>query len=35
MDMNILLIIIIALTVVISFKGFEDTSFFRKFEFHI
>ena len=33
--MNILLIAIIAITVIVSFKGFEDTSFFRKFEFHI
>jgi membrane associated rhomboid family serine protease len=33
--MNILLIIIIALTIFISFKGFEDTAFFRKYEFHI
>jgi membrane associated rhomboid family serine protease len=34
-DMNILLIIIIVLTIIVSFKGFENTSFFRKFEFHI
>ena len=33
--MNILLIVIIALTVIVSFKGFEDISFFRKYEFHI
>ena len=33
--MNILLIVIIALTVIVSFKGFEDLNFFRKFEFHI
>ena len=33
--MNILLIIIIVLTIIVSFKGFEDNSFFRKFEFHI
>ena len=33
--MNILLIVIIALTVIVSFKGFEDLHFFRKFEFHI
>ena len=33
--MNILLIIIILLTVVFSFKGFDDSTFFRKFEFHI
>ena len=33
--MNLLLIIIIALNVIVSFKGFEDTLFFRKFDFHI
>lgn len=33
--MNIILIIIIAVTVLISYKGFNDISFFRKFEFHI
>ena len=33
--MNILLIVIIAITVIVSFKGFEDLLFFRKFEFHI
>ena len=33
--MNILLIVIIAITVIVSFKGFEDLNFFRKFEFHI
>jgi membrane associated rhomboid family serine protease len=30
-----ILIIIIAVTVLISYKGFNDISFFRKFEFHI
>jgi membrane associated rhomboid family serine protease len=33
--MNLLLIIIIVLNAVVSFKGFEDTAFFRKFDFHI
>lgn len=33
--MNVLLISIIVLTIFISFKGFEDTVFFRKYEFHI
>ena len=33
--MNLLLIVIIVLNVVVSFKGFEDTAFFRKFDFHI
>lgn len=33
--MNILLIIIILFTVLISFKGFENSVFFRNYEFHI
>lgn len=33
--MNTILIAIIVLTVIVSFKGFEDPSFFRKYEFHI
>ncbi len=33
--MNTLLIVIIAVTVLISYKGFNDISFFRKFEFHV
>jgi len=33
--MNMTLIIIIAVTVLISYKGFNDLSFFRKYEFHI
>lgn len=33
--MNTILIAIIVLTVIVSFKGFEDISFFRKYEFHI
>jgi len=33
--MNIMLIAIIAINVVVSFKGFENLAFFRKYEFHI
>jgi len=33
--MDIVLIVLIALNVIVSFKGLEDTSFFRKYEFHI
>lgn len=33
--MNIILIVIIALNLIISFKGFNDLHFFRKYEFHI
>ncbi len=33
--MNILLIGIIAITVLISYKGFNDLAYFRKYEFHI
>lgn len=33
--MNIVLIAIIALTALVSFNGFNDLSFFRKYEFHI
>lgn len=33
--MNITLLIIIILTAVVSFKGFNDMAFFRKYEFHI
>jgi membrane associated rhomboid family serine protease len=33
--MNLLLIVIIVLNAIVSFKGFEDTAFFRKFDFHI
>lgn len=35
MDWNIFLIGIIAINVIISLKGFEDISFFRKYEFHV
>ena len=35
MEWNIFLIAIIAITVLFSLKGFEDHSFFRKYEFHI
>ncbi|AOW10237.1 rhomboid family intramembrane serine protease [Flavobacterium gilvum] len=33
--MNILLILIIAANVIVSYKGFNDFSFFRKYEFHV
>jgi len=33
--MSIIVIIIIAVTVLFSYKGFNDLAFFRKFEFHI
>ncbi|RTY89824.1 rhomboid family intramembrane serine protease [Flavobacterium sp. GT3R68] len=33
--MNIILIVIMAITGIISFKGFDDLAFFRKYEFHI
>lgn len=33
--MSTILIVIIGITVLFSFKGFNDPSFFRKFEFHI
>ena len=33
--MNIVLLIIIGLNVLISFKGFNDSYFFNKFKFHI
>lgn len=33
--MNTILIIIIALTILISYQGFNNMSFFRKYEFHI
>ena len=35
MDLNIFLIAIIVINVIISFKGFDDIAFFRKYEFHI
>lgn len=35
MDINIVLLIIIAVNVLVSFKGFNDILFFRKYEFHI
>lgn len=35
MDINIFLIAIIAINVIISFKGFDDVYFFRKYEFHV
>jgi membrane associated rhomboid family serine protease len=33
--MNIILIVTIAVTILFSYKGFNDLAFFRKFEFHI
>jgi len=33
--MNIFLIVIIAINCLFSFKGFNDLSFFRKYEFHV
>jgi membrane associated rhomboid family serine protease len=33
--MNIVLLVIIALNAIISFVGFENINFFRKYEFHI
>lgn len=33
--MNIVLLIIIGLNVLISFKGFKDSDFFNKFKFHV
>ena len=35
MDINIALIIIIAINAIVSYKGFNDMEFFRKYEFHI
>ena len=33
--MNTVLLVIMAITAVVSFKGFNDLAFFRKYEFHI
>jgi membrane associated rhomboid family serine protease len=33
--MNAILIVIIVLNIIVSFKGFEDIAFFRKYDFHI
>jgi membrane associated rhomboid family serine protease len=35
MEYNLFLIGLIAINVVISFKGFNDLSFFRKYQFHV
>lgn len=35
MDFNLFLIAIIAINVIVSFKGFDDQSFFRKYKFHV
>ncbi len=33
--MSIILIVLIAINCIVSFKGFNDLSFFRKYEFHV
>lgn len=33
--MDLFLIVIIGINVLVSLKGFEDTAFFRKYEFHV
>lgn len=33
--MNITLLLLIVITAVVSYKGFNDMSFFRKYEFHV
>lgn len=35
MDLNIFMLAIIAANVIFSLKGFDDISFFRKYEFHV
>lgn len=35
MVLDIAIIIVIAITVLVSYKGFNDMAFFRKYEFHI
>jgi membrane associated rhomboid family serine protease len=35
MDLPLVLIVIIIMNALVSYKGFNDTSFFRKYEFHI
>jgi membrane associated rhomboid family serine protease len=35
MGLDISVIILIAINVIVSYKGFGDTSFFRKYEFHV
>lgn len=35
MEIDAALLIIIAITVLVSYKGFNDMAFFRKYEFHI
>ena len=35
MSTTVFLIALIAINVIVSFKGFEDTYFFRKYQFHI
>lgn len=33
--MNLILVVIITVTVLLSYRGFNDLSFFRKYEFHV
>lgn len=33
--MNVFLVVIIGITALISYKGFNDYDFFRRYEFHI
>lgn len=35
MDYNVFLLALIAINVIVSIKGFDDYSFFRKYQFHI
>jgi membrane associated rhomboid family serine protease len=35
MDFNLFLVAIIAINVIVSFKGFDDQLFFRKYKFHV
>lgn len=35
MSIDLVLIVMIAINAIVSFKGFNDESFFRKYEFHI
>ncbi len=35
MNLPLVLIVIIIINAIVSYKGFNDTSFFRKYEFHI
>lgn len=35
MDINIVVLLLIGLNIIVSYNGFNDTSFFRKYEYHI